>query len=198
MTLTRGPTARSTIVDVLRIALALCLVLVLLLAHPLSAAACSAGPDFDPRDRTELLVLGRARSIELGARTTAGFVEATLTLEIIRTIRGTASSPLRFVDSSSVSVYRDPYTGKDTIEFAGGSGACGTIDEDPVGRYVLIALARGEDSRWHANRLSGAIYTDQPDYAMYRWLLQRHGVPVPFLIIGLVPDAGVFGIALAP
>jgi hypothetical protein len=183
---------------VLRIALALCLVLVLLLAHPLPAAACSVGPDFDPRDHTELLVLGRARSIELGAHTTGGFVEVTVTLEIVRTFRGTTSSPLRFVDSSSVSVYRDPYSGKDTIEFAGGSGACGTIDDDPVGKYVLIALARGEDSRWHANRLNGAIYTDKPEYAMYRWLLERHGVAVPFLITGLVPDAGGFGTALAP
>ena len=181
----------------LRIARALCLVLVLLVAHPLPAAACSSGP-FDPRDYTELLVLGRVQSIDLGARTIGDFVEATVTLEIVRTFRGLASSPLHFVDSSSVSVYRDPFSGKDTIEFAGGSGACGTIDDDPVGRYVLIALARGEDSRWHANRLYGAIYTDQPDYAMYRWLLQRHGMAVPFLIIGLVPDAGVFGIALAP
>jgi hypothetical protein len=182
----------------LRIALALCLVPVLLVAHPLPAAACSVGPDFDPRDYTQLLVLGRARSIELGARTIGDFVEATVTLEIVRTFRGTASSPLRFVDSSSVSLYRDPYTETDKIEFAGGSGACGTIDDDPVGRYVLIALSRGEDSRWHASRLYGAIYTDQPDYAMYRWVLERHGVAVPFLITGLVPDAGIFGTALAP
>ena len=181
----------------MRIALALGLVLVLVLARPLPAAACSSGP-FDPRDYTQLLVLGRVHSIELGAHTIGGFVEATVTLDIVRMFRGTASSPLRFVDSSSVSLLRDPYTGQDKIEFAGGSGACGTIDDDPVGRYVLIALAKGADSRWHANRLSGAIYTDQPDYAMYRWLLQRHGVPVPFLIIGLAPDAGVFGIALAP
>ena len=181
----------------LRIALALCLVLALLVARPLPAAACSSGP-FDQRDYTELLVLGRARSIELGARTNIGFVEATVTLDIVRMFRGTASSPLRFVDSSSVSLLRDPYTGQDKIEFAGGSGACGTIDDDPVGRYVLIALSKGEDSRWHANRLYGAIYTDQPEYAMYRWLLDRHGVAVPFLITGLVPDAGVFGTALAP
>lgn len=64
--------------------------------------------------------------------------------------------------------------------------------------YVLIALARGEDSRWHANRLFDAIYTAQPEYTMYRWLLERHGVAVPFLITGPVPDVGVFGPAFAP
>jgi hypothetical protein len=197
VTLTRRRHARSTIDDVLRIALALCLVLALLLANPLPAAACSAGPDFDPRDYTQLLVLGRARSIELGPRMAFG-IEATVTLDVVYVFRGAAPSPLRFVDSRSAVTVLDPRTGREHIEFAGGAGGCGTIDDDPVGRYVLIALARGEDSRWHANRLYGAIYTDQPDYAMYRWLLQRHGVAVPFLITGLVPDAGVFGTALAP
>ena len=110
MTLTRGRSPRSTIDDVPRIALAFSGVLVLLLAYALPAAACSSGP-FDPRDYTQLLVLGRARSIELGASTTFGFVEATVTLEIVRSFRGTASSPLRFVDSSCVFVHRDPYAG---------------------------------------------------------------------------------------
>ena len=196
MTLTRGRNPRSTIDGVLRITLAFSLVLVLLLAHPLPAAACSVGPDFDPREYTELLVLGRARSIELGPRVAFG-IEATVTMDVVRVFRGAAPSLLRFVDSRSAVAVLDPRTGREHIDFAGGGG-CGTIDEDPVGKYVLIALARGEDARWHANRIYGAIYTDQPDYAMYRWLLQRHGVAVPFLITGLVPDAGVFGIAFAP
>ena len=175
--------------------LVFCLALALLASHPLPAAACSVGP-FEPRDYTQLLVLGRARSIELGARTPSGFVEATVTLDVIRVFRGTAASPVRFVDHGSVTGERDPSTGEH--EFAGGSGSCGTIDDDPAGKYVLIGLARGEDTRWHANRLFGAIYTDQPEYAMYRWLLERHGVAVPFLITGAAPDVGVFGPALAP
>jgi hypothetical protein len=178
-----------------RNALAVCIALTLLVTHPLQAAACSAGP-FDVRDYTQLLVLGRARSIELGARTPSGFVEATVTLDVVRVYRGTVASPLRFVDHGSVSVLRDPRNGE--LIFAGGSGSCGTIDDDPIGKYVLIGLARGEDSRWHANRLFGAIYTDEPEYTMYRWLLERHGVAVPFLITGSVSDIGVFGPALAP
>jgi len=181
---------------VFRNSLVFCFALALLAANPQPAAACSAGPDFDPRDHTQVLVLGRARSMELGARTAIGFVEATVTLDVVHIFRGTAASPLRFVDRNSVSIERDPRTGKPA--FSGGSGACGTIDDDPVGKYVLIALARGEDSRWHANRLFGAIYTDQPEYAMYRWLLERHGVAVPFLITGAPTDVGVFGPALAP
>ena len=179
----------------LRKSLVACLAVALLVTHPLPATACSAGP-FEVRDYTQLLVLGRARSIELGALKTTGFVEATVTLDVIHVYRGSALSPLRFVDHGSVSALRNPSTGKH--EFAGGSGACGTIDDDPVGKVVLIGLARGEDSRWHANRLWGAVYTDEPDYAMYRWVFERHGVAIPFLITGPVTDVGSFGPALAP
>lgn len=180
----------------MRKALAVGIALGLLVTHPLPAAACSVGPDFDPRDYTQLLVLGRARSIELGARTALGFLEATVTLDVIRVYRGASASPLRYVDSGSAGTQRNPVTGK--LDFGGGSGSCGTIDDDPIGKYVLIALARGEDSRWHANRVFGAIYTDQPEYAMYRWLLERHGVAVPFLITGPATDVGLFGPAFAP
>jgi len=178
-----------------RTALAVFLALALLVTHPLPAAACSA-PPLDSRDHTQLLVLGRARSIDLGTRTAVGYLEATVALDVMRVFRGATPSPLRFVDSGSADPLKNPVTGEQ--EFAGGSGACGTIDDDPIGKYVLIGLARGEDSRWHANRLWGAVYTDEPDYAMYRWVFERHGVAVPFLITGPVTDASVFGAALAP
>lgn len=178
-----------------RNALAVCIALALLMTHPFQAAACSAGP-FEVRDYTQLLVLGYARSMELGPLKASGFVEATVTLDVIHVYRGSASSPLRYVDSGSVSPLKNPSTGKH--DFAGGSGACGTIDDDPVGKYVLIGLARGEDSRWYASRLFGAVYTDERDYTMYRWVFERHGVAIPFLITGPVTDVGSFGPALAP
>lgn len=151
------------------------LAIAILLAHPEPAAACSAGP-FDPRDHTQLLVLGRARAVELGSRTRIGFVEATVTLDVIHAYRGTAPSTLRFVDGASVMVERDPRTGQQMIQYAGGSGSCGTLDDDPLGQYVLIALSRGEDARWHASLLFGAIFTDRPGPAVYQWVLERHGV----------------------
>ena len=134
--------------------------------------------------------------MELGARTPSGFVEATVTLDLIEVFRGTASSPLRFVDSASVSFETNPVTGK--REFVGGSGACGTIDDDPIGKYALIALAKGDDTRWHANRLFGAIYTVQPDYAAYRRLLERYGVAAPFAITDPQLEGGPFGNTLVP
>ena len=180
-----------------RNALLVCVALAFLVAHPLRAAACSVPDDFDPRDYTQLLVLGRAKSVELGARTAFGYLEATVTLDVIHVFRGTTRSPLRFVDRHSAFIELTPVTGKEEVRFFSG-GACGTLDDDPVGKYVLIALARGEDARWHAGSLYGAIYTDQPEYATYRWLLERHGVAVPFLITGPATDVGMFGPALAP
>jgi hypothetical protein len=181
---------------VLRCSLVICIALLCVAIHSSPAAACSAGPEYDPRDYTQLLVLGRARSIELGARTPSGFVEATVTLDVVEVFRGNATSPLKFVDSASVSTETDPVTGQQV--FAGGSGACGTIDDDPVGKYVLIALAKGDDSRWHANRLFGAMYTTRPDYVMYHWLLERHGVALSFAITGPLLEAGAFENALVP
>lgn len=107
----------------IRKSLVTCLTVALLIAHPHPAAACSAGP-FEVRDHTQLLVLGRARSLELGALKASGFVEATVTLDVIHVYRGSASSPLRYVDSGSVSALNDPRTGNRI--FAGGSGACAT------------------------------------------------------------------------
>lgn len=181
-----------------RNAAAISIALALLLTHPLPAAACSVGPDYYPRDHTQLLVLGRATSIELGARTALGYLEATVTLDVIHVYRGATASPLRFVDSRSVVAEPHPQSGRVQIEFVGSGGGCGTMDEDPVGKYVLIALARGEDARWHANRIYGAIYTVQAEYAMYRWVFERHGVTLPFLITGPLTDVGLFGPALAP
>jgi hypothetical protein len=180
----------------LRNALAVFLALGLLVTQPLPAAACSA-PPLDPRDYTQLLVLGRARSIELGTRTAIGYLEATVTLDVMRVFRGATPSPLRFVDRHSAFIQLDAVAGKQELRFVSGGG-CGTLDNDPVGTYVLIALARGEDARWHAASFYGAIYTDQPEYAMYRRLLEQHGVAVPFLVTGPAPDVGLFGPALAP
>lgn len=192
-----GSTPESHDRDMRRNALAVGIALVLLVAHPLRAAACSVPDGFDPRDHTQLLVLGRATSVELAARTAVGYLEATVTLDVVHVFRGTTTAPLRFVDRHSAVIQMNPVTGKQEVQFIS-AGACGTLGDDPVGKYVLIALARGEDARWHAASFYGAIYTDQPEYATYRWLLERHGEAVPFPITGPAPDAGVFGPALSP
>jgi hypothetical protein len=178
---------------------------VLMAAQP--AAACSAGP-FEPADLTQLMVLGRVRSVEIGARTlitpvkpdsqpsSDGFREAIVTLDVMHTYRGDRAEQVTFIDHTSAYVFTDPRTGRDVLEYAGGSGACGTIDDDPVGMFVLIALSRGDDGGWHANRLYGAVYTDVVDHSAYRWLLERHGVPVPFL--AFTSDTVTAGAVLVP
>jgi hypothetical protein len=171
-----------------RLTVATAVAVVLLAAIPQPAAACSAGPSFEPREYTQLLVLGRVTSVTLGGAAPFGFREAVVSLDVVHVYRGVATTPLRFVDTASASIRRDA-RGQEVAEYAGGSGACGTIDEDPVGTYVLIALARGDDARWHANRLYGALYGETLNLPAFRWLLQRHGVVVPFLVADPIHDA---------
>ena len=163
------------------------MVIALLSAFPQPAAACSA-PPFDPREYAQLLVLGRVTAVTIGGSTVGDFRQAVVSLDVVHVYRGTASAPLRFVDDASISVSRDA-RGNQVVQYAGGSGACGTIDADPIGKSVLIALARDDDGRWHANRLYGALYGDALDLPAYRWLLQRFGVPVPFLVADPVHEA---------
>jgi hypothetical protein len=142
----------------LRNVLAVCIAVALLATHPLPAAACSVGPDFDPRDSTQLLVLGRARSIELGPvlgpPADVSYLDATVTVDVIHVLSRRHG--------------------------------------------VAAALRRQQERCCRARSAHRAIYTAQPEYAMYRWLIERHGVTVPFLVTGPVPDVGVFGPALAP
>jgi hypothetical protein len=179
------------------IALSVCVIVTSLVAQGRPAAACSVGPSFEPRDHTQLLILGRVRSVAIGAPSVGNFVDALVTVDVLHTFRGTTSSPLVFVDRTSVFVEQDPLSQKAVSYFRGGSGACGTIDDDPVGKYVLIALARDNDV-WRANRLYGAIYSERLDTEAYRGLLQRHYVPVPFLAIGQVGEPREVGAILSP
>lgn len=176
--------------------LSLVLAIAMLLVHPEEAAACSVGPEYEPRDHTQLVVLGHARALELGTRTAGGYIEATVVLDVIHVYRGTAASSLRFVDRASVAPDIDPRSGQ--RGFVGSSGGCGTIDEDPIGQYVLVALARGEDARWHANRIFGAMYSHQPQYAIYQRLLQRHDIAIAFPLGSSARDAGSSGPLLGP
>ena len=167
----------------------------LLAAFSQPAVACSAGPSFDSVEYTQLLVLARVSALTIGAPIVGDYRQAIVSLDVVHVYRGVVTSPLRFVDSASILVSRDA-RGQDVVQYAGGSGACGTIDADPVGKYVLIALARGGDGLWNANRLYGALYGNALDLPAFRWLLVRHGVPVPFLVADPMHEALV-GPALA-
>lgn len=147
----------------------------LALAAP--AAACSAGPDFDPRAATDLVIAGRVTGIEIAPTANqAGFHRIAVTVAVDAVLRGHApGSVLTFVDDASV--YVDPLQG--TIRFAGASGACGVLDEDPTGRYAVIALKRAPDGELLANRLYGAAFGDGPTDPGLRWVLDRHLVSLP-------------------
>lgn len=145
----------------------------LALAAP--AAACSAGP-FDPRAATDLLIAGRVTAIEIAPTASrTGFRRTAVTVAVDAVLRGRApGSVVTFVDDASA--YVDPLG---VVRFAGGSGACGVLDEDPTGRYVVIALKRAPDGVLQANRLYGAAFADGPTDPGLRWVLDRHLVSLP-------------------
>ena len=159
----------------LRIGSAAVLVAASLIGWPRIALACSGA--LDPAEYTQALIYGRVRALTVGPLAVGGFREATVTVAVEHTYRGEKATELTYVDRASVSVSADA-RGASRVDYAGGSGACGTIDADPVGKHVLIALARGDDGRWLANRLYGAIYGTRPDDFAYRWLIDRHHIPV--------------------
>lgn len=83
-----------------------------------------------------------------------------LTLRVERTISGTTSDHLRFIDAASVIPGVDGSPGRHpdgTLEFAGRAGACGILDEDVTGRYGLFILTHREDGSLRPNRLADIL-----------------------------------------
>lgn len=152
-------------------------VLAALLLSTTPAVACSVGPDFDPRAATDLLIAGRVAGIDIAATTNeAGFRRATVTVAIDAVLRGQASdNVLKFVDDASVTI--DPLRGVPL--FMGAAGSCGVLDEDPMGRYVVIALKRSNSGELIANRLYGAAFGDGPADPRLRSVLDRHLASLP-------------------
>ena len=152
---------------------------VALLAEATPAAACSAGPDFDPRAATDLVVAGRVTALEISPSANQfGFHRATVTISVMAVLRGVLTTDvLRFVDDASVVL--EPGPQGEQIRFFGASGGCGVLDADPVGRYVVIALKRSADGELQANRLYGAAFGTGPADPALQWVLERQRVVLP-------------------
>lgn len=152
---------------------------VALLAEATPAAACSAGPDFDPRAATDLVVAGSVTALEISpAANQSGYHRATVTISVATVLRGAVTmNVLRFVDDASVVLEPGPQA--EQVRFFGASGGCGVLDADPVGRYVVIALKRSADGELHANRLYGAAFGTGPTDPALQWVLERQRVMLP-------------------
>ena len=151
----------------------------LLLAVP--ASACSAGP-FDVRAATQMLVVGQVTGVELVVSATQPpkgsevWYRKVVTLRVQMVLKGRAPAVLRFSDAG-IARYSTLPNGQRMIDWGGG-GDCSTIESDPTGRYMAVALG-GPDGDLTASILLGAVVTDNSADPRITALAARHGFALP-------------------
>lgn len=171
------------------------LALLVALWPPTNVARACSGPPYDV-NKADVIAEGWIDRVELGpAPPGAGqFQPVQVTMRVVRSLKGDAPSPLTFTDASSY--LPDPSGGPQGF-WAGSSGGCGILDDDPTGQYALIVFER-RNGELATHLLLGAVFRDGPDdptIARFRNYLEDRLVPgsAPRVI----PTQGVWGAALA-
>jgi hypothetical protein len=121
--------------------------------------ACS-GPPYDV-NRADVIAEGWIDRVEISPEPVGQgpFHAVQLTMRVTRSLKGDAPTPLVFTDTSSY--FPDPGGGP-TGFWAGSSGACGVLDDDPTGQYALIVFER-HDGALNTALFMGAVFRDGPD-----------------------------------
>jgi hypothetical protein len=124
-----------------------------------TARACS-GPPYDV-NRADVIAEGWIERAEIGPLPSGAgsFHPVTVTMQVVRSLKGDAPSEIVFTDRGSY--LPDPQGGQ-TGFWAGSSGACGVLDDDPTGQYALIVFERRE-GELVTHLLLGAVFRDSPD-----------------------------------
>lgn len=152
----------------------------MLLATP--ASACSAGPAFDARAETRVLVIGRITRIELvqsemqPPKGSTVWYRKLVTIQVTQVYKGAPPDTLRFWDTGPAQYFTGP-DGQQTILWGGG-GDCSAITDDVTGRYMAVALGGPAHELW-ANALFGSLVMTGPADPRVADLLTRHGFTLP-------------------
>ena len=129
--------------------------------QPTAALGCSAQPgELPPPD---VVAEGWVERITARPDLPSGDLDSHMPAEVAlrgaRLLHGAAQLPLTFLDLGSVR--RDTFHSSDgSVTFSGAAGACGVLDRDETGRYVVVSLWRADDGRLHSNRLLGFVSVD--------------------------------------
>jgi hypothetical protein len=146
--------------------IALSLTLILLGRSVDPAAACSGGSDWDAVAESDVIVGGEILGWTALARDPpqGTFIAVQLEMRIDHVWKGQAGAPI--VDRTSLMVLPTAYDGDTvtTYEFlwAGASGACGALDEDPTGMHAVLGLGVQPDGTLRPNRLTTFYIGDAP------------------------------------
>lgn len=126
---------------------------------PSAALACS-GPPYDP-NRADVIAEGWVTQIDIGARPAEDgppFSPVTVTMQTARALKGEVPALLTFTDRASYVLDPSGASGG----WAGPSGMCGVLDQDPNGQYALIVFRRDGEAL-STNRIMGAVFGSAPD-----------------------------------
>ena len=148
------------------------------LQSPQVAHACSCA-DCDPVADAPVIVGGWIESWSehpAAQFVPPGFMAITTDLRVAQVFKGQIQSTVEVVDHASLSVAPPGWFG--------GSGACGSFDEDPKGKYVILGLSTYEPdpSLMASNRIWLFYIGDAPQGEAYERALERLaplGPPAP-------------------
>src|SRR5690242_19168876 len=127
---------------------------------PASPALACSGPPYDP-NQADVIAEGWVAQVQIGARPVGDgppFSPVDVTLQTARALKGEAPALLTFTDRASYVADTSGSSGG----WAGPSGTCGVLDQDPSDEYALIVFRR-DGERLSTNRIMGAVFGSGPD-----------------------------------
>jgi hypothetical protein len=158
---TGEPVRRAALLFALAGTLAFALVA---LGQPRAALACSAGPDWNAAVQADLIIVGRVTAFEVAEDEAAtgpaspGSLAGRLTFSVDRYLKGSGGASITAIDRASL--FREP---GGALQFVGSAGACGALDEDPLGEYWVTGFFREPTGTLRTNRLLVFAIGSGPD-----------------------------------
>ena len=149
---------------------------------PQSASACSADADWDPVANSDVIAGGFIQGYTpLPDRTRLGqFIPVRLDMRIDHVWKGRIAAGAEIIDRASFRLL-PVRTDRDEIQIGwfGAGGACGILDDDPSGKYVVFGLVATPDGSLQTMRLQMFYLSALPyDPDTVAKLSQRIALPV--------------------
>ena len=173
------------------VGMAVAVVLMAVLALPRGVAACSGGPPGGARGKlklSEVAVVGQVTNVEFLGENGNHAESARVTIRVDHSLKGDVPNVVSHVDRASYIGWVQGVQHTAGNATYGGGGACGTLDFNPEGKYVLALFSRNDDGTLSTSRTYIA-FVDKP--AQLTAALERYGLPIQ------LPAAGAGGMVSA-
>ncbi|MBA2362031.1 MAG: hypothetical protein H0V86_00635 [Chloroflexia bacterium] len=166
----------------------LVLLLVASMVLPRGVAACSGGPPGGARGTlklSEVAVVGQVTNVEFLEENGNHAESARVTIRVDHNLKGDVPNVVSYVDRASYIGWAAgvEHTAENAM-YGGGGGACGTLDFNPEGKYVLALFSRHDNGTLSTSR-TYIQFVDEPEQLTAA--LERYGLPVQ------LPAAGAGG-----